>query len=212
MTIFAYLRVSTTKKGQTTENQKLEITNAGYAVDEWYAEEGVSGSIKALERPAFSSMMDKAKAGDTCICTMVDRLGRTASDILHTIDEFKRLKIKLRVLQFDGIDLTSSMGKMIITVMAAAAELERNIIIERTNSGLARAKAEGKLFGRPPKITPEVLKAMCDDRVNGFGYEAIADKYSLPMTSVVRNIKQWKDNLDKYELEYNTKQEQYKCP
>lgn len=211
MTVFAYLRVSTRTKGQTNENQKLQILESGFAVDKFYYEDGISGSIKATLRPAFSEMMKNAKKGDTCICTMIDRLGRTASDILTTVDEFKRLGIKLRVLQFDGVDITSSMGKMIITVMAAMAELERNMLIERTNSGIARAKSEGKIFGRPLAITPEVLASMCKDKENKLTYEGIGKKYNIPLTTVVRNINKWKNNLGGYTSEYAARAEQYEC-
>src|ERR1700741_528568 len=117
MATYAYLRVSTSCFDQTTDNQRKVILDLGFSVDKFFSEDGVSGSVAALERPEFYQMMKVCVAGDTVICTMVDRLGRNASDILHTVDEFKRLGIRLRVTQFDGIDVTSSTGKMIITVM-----------------------------------------------------------------------------------------------
>lgn len=208
MTIFAYLRVSTSVHDQTTDNQKKAIKDAGFAVDEWIAEDGVSGSIRALERPEFTRLMATATKGDTVICTMVDRLGRNASDILHTVDEFKRLGIRLRIMQFDGIDVTSSTGKMIITVMAAFAELEKNILVERTVSGLQRTKAEGTVLGPPLLIHPVTLRAMEQDK-GAMSLDKLAHKYNFPRNTIHRNLKKWGGKMEEYEQEFNLRERQY---
>lgn len=208
-TIFAYIRVSTTSHDQTTDNQKKLITDAGFAVDEWISENGVSGSVNALQRPEFARMMRKAKAGDTVICTMVDRLGRTASDVLHTVDEFKRLGIRLRVMQFDAVDVTSPTGKMIVTVMAACAELEKNLLVERTVAGLARTKEQGTILGPPLTMKPEDLKAICAERAKGKSFDQLATMFPYPRQTIYRNVKKWENNLQQYDDEYFTRQLQY---
>jgi DNA invertase Pin-like site-specific DNA recombinase len=98
---------------------------------------------------------------------MIDRLGRSASDVLNTVEEFARRGVKLRVLQFGGVDVTDSMGKMILTVMAACAELERNLLIERTIAGLARTQASGTRLGTPLSIPPDVMKELLFARMEG---------------------------------------------
>ena len=207
MAIYAYIRVSTDH--QTTDNQRKTIVDAGFSVNVFYSEDGVSGSIKALERPVFSKMMKECKAGDTVIVTMVDRLGRNAQDILHTVEEFKRLSIKLRVLQFDGVDITSSMGKLLVTLMSAFAELEKNTIVERINAGLARTKEAGTILGPPMKLEPKLLRQMCADKAKGDTLDVIAARYDMPRSSIARNIASWAGKMDEYEGKYIVAKGQY---
>lgn len=208
MAVLAYLRVSLEKLN--TDNQRATIADAGFAVDEWICEEGVSGSIKALDRPAFVRMMSLAKSGDTCICTMVDRLGRSASDVLHTVEEFKRLGIKLRVMQFDGVDVTSSMGKLILTVMAACAELEKNLLSERTTRAMKRIKDEGIVkLGPPLKIAPDTLEQILVAKGQGLTLEKISNKFSIPRNTLQKNVAKWGNNLQGYRQEYDSRVAQH---
>lgn len=208
MTVFAYLRVSL--DSLTTENQRSAITDAGFAVDEWVSEDGVSGATKALERPAFAAMMKQAKAGDVCICTMVDRLGRSASDVLHTVEEFKRLGIKLRVMQFDGIDVTSSMGKLVLTVMAACAELERNLLIERTTRAMKRIKDEGVIkLGPPLQITPEQMEQVFADKATGMTLGQMSTKHGFHRNTLQKQITKWDGKMDAYTSEFKARELQH---
>ena len=211
MPTFAYLRISTDSKGQTVDNQHKLLEDSEYTVDEYHSDEGISGSTVAFARPGFALMLSKMKEGDTCIITMLDRLGRSASDILNTIEEFKLRKIRLRVLQFEGIDLTSSVGKMIITCMAAMAELERNMIIERTNAGLARTRAAGTKLGAPYKTSPEVMEALCKRREEGALLSELAEEFSIPIATVALNVKKWNGKAAEYKKEYEARKEQHKA-
>ena len=207
MTSFAYIRVSTT--GQTTENQRKVITDGGFVVDKFYSEEGVSGSVKATERPAFKEMLSVMVAGDTLIVTMVDRLGRSASDILNVVELLKDMGVKVRVLQFDGMDITSSMGKMVLTCMGAMAELERNILIERVNAGLERTKAQGTKLGPPLTVTPAVMGELVAKKASGATLDTLAAEYNIPRNTIARNISKWKDSLGQYLTEWNIRETQY---
>lgn len=207
MTSYAYIRVSTT--GQTTENQRKVITDGGFVVDKFYSEDGVSGSIKATERPIFKGMLSLMVAGDTLIVTMVDRLGRSASDILNVVELLKEMGVKVRVLQFDGMDITSSMGKMVLTCMGAMAELERNILIERVNAGLERTKAQGTKLGPPLTVTPVVMGELVAKKASGATLDALAAEYSIPRNTIARNISKWRDSLGQYLIEWNTRETQY---
>lgn len=207
MTTFAYIRVSL--DSLTTDNQREYILDSGFVVDEFVSEDGVSGSVKAMERPAFVRMMSKAKSGDTCICTMIDRLGRSASDILNTVEEFKRVGIKLRVLQFDGIDVTSSMGKLVLTVMAACAELERNLLIERTKIGMARTRDEGTKLGAPLKMTPEILESVITDKLEGMTLDQLSTKYLVHRNTLQKNIAKWTGRMGEYATEFKARESQY---
>ena len=204
MTTYSYTRVST-KLNQTTSNQDKLIADAGFTVDRVFADVGVSGSIPAFERPAFKEMVEVLKEGDQVVCIMIDRLGRTASDVLQTVEYFKQHNIKLRVLQLDMIDLTtSSMGKLVLTMLAAVAEMERNLTIERVVAGLNRTKAEGTILGKPPKTTPEQLKSIVREIWSGKALNELAEAYSVSTRTLGRYKKQYttEASLKEYEEVY----------
>lgn len=189
MAIFSYGRVST--KEQTTENQRREIEAAGYAVDYWYADEGVSGKVSALQRPQFAKMLGQIRDGETLVVTKLDRLGRDAQDVGATIKMLAARRIEVIVLQLGKLDLTSAAGKLMLTMLAAVAEMERDLLVERTQSGLARAKAEGKTLGRPTSTTEDQRVAMVKRYQGGEGesISALARVYGVSRASVMRIVK-----------------------
>lgn len=150
--VFAYCRVSTLE--QTTENQRREIEAAGFAVQpRRMTEEQISGSVAAGERPGFARLLDRMENGDVLIVTKLDRLGRDAMDVRKTVEQLALSGIRVHCLALDGVDLTSAAGKMTMQVISAVAEFEKDLLIERTHSGLVRARAAGKRFGRPRRST-----------------------------------------------------------
>ncbi|WP_338723735.1 recombinase family protein [Pseudomonas tolaasii] len=145
---FLYARVSTS--GQFTENQTQEVKAAGFDVQaSRVVEETISGSIAASERPGFKKLLDRMECGDVLIVTKLDRLGRNAMDVRQTVEHLAANGIRVHCLALGGVDLTSPAGKMTMQVLGAVAEFERDLLIERTQQGLMRAKAEGKKLGRP---------------------------------------------------------------
>lgn len=189
MATFGYGRVST--KEQTTENQRREIEVAGYVVDYWYADEGVSGKVSALQRPQFAKMLGQIRNGETLVVTKLDRLGRDAQDVGATIKMLAARRIEVIVLQLGKLDLTSAAGKLMLTMLAAVAEMERDLLVERTQSGLARAKAEGKTLGRPVSTNDEQRAAMVKRYQGGEGesISALARVYGVSRASVMRIVK-----------------------
>lgn len=185
MTTFSYTRVSTLKD-QTVANQILQIETAGFKIDKSFEDTGVSGSISAFDRPAFKSMLSEMKESDTCVCISVDRLGRSALDVLKVVEYFRAKNIKLRILQLDMIDLTSSMGKLVLTMLAAVAEMERNLIKERTVSGLERTKAQGTVLGKPLKHTPDHLKTMQEQLSQGVKMVDVAHRNNISERQLAR--------------------------
>ena len=164
--VFAYCRVSTS--GQTTDNQIQEIAAAGFNVLQTRAiAETISGSIAACERPGFKKLMEKLEAGDVLVVTKLDRLGRNAMDVRQTVEALADLGVKVHCMALGGVDLTSPAGKMTMAVISAVAEFERDLLIERTQAGLARAKSEGKVLGRPRALSDaqeaEALQRLDDD-------------------------------------------------
>jgi putative DNA-invertase from lambdoid prophage Rac len=151
---FAYCRVSTAD--QTTENQVREIAAAGFAVTKQRTTtETVSGSVAASDRKGFAKLVDRLESGDVLVVTKMDRLGRNAMDVRATVERLEAAGVRVHCLALGGVDLTSPTGKMTMQIINAVAEFERDLLIERTNSGIERARAEGKKFGRPSALTAE---------------------------------------------------------
>jgi putative DNA-invertase from lambdoid prophage Rac len=137
-------RIST--KDQQSENQRSELVCASYDVRYWFADEGVSGKVPALQRPQFRVLLDRIREGETLVVTKLDRLGRDAKDIGASIKMLASRGIEVIVLQLGKLDLTSSAGKLMFAMLAAMAEMERDLLVERTQAGLERAKAEDKVL------------------------------------------------------------------
>jgi len=152
--VFAYCRVSTAD--QTTQNQSLEIKAAGFAIQpRRLIEESISGSVAAKERPAFIKLLDRLEQGDILVVTKLDRLGRNAMDVRATVEHLAEIGVRVHCLALGGVDLTSPAGKMTMQVIAAVAEFERDLLIERTQSGINRARMAGKRLGRPLSLNKE---------------------------------------------------------
>lgn len=108
--------------------------------------------MAASERPGFSRLLDRMENGDVLIVTKLDRLERDAIDVRKTVQQLPESDIRVHCLALGGVDLTSAAGKMTMQVISAVAEFERDLLLERTHSGIIRARAAGKRFGRPPVL------------------------------------------------------------
>ncbi|WP_430227515.1 recombinase family protein [Paraburkholderia tropica] len=183
--VFAYARVSTNE--QDTAHQMAEIKAAGFAIEERRAiEEQVSGSVCAMLRPGFAKLIDRMEQGDVLIVTKIDRLGRDAIDVRQTVDTLAARGIRVHCLQLGGADLTSPAGKMIMTVLSAMAEFERDLIIERTKAGQATAKAKGVAFGRKPSQARSDTDAIRADLAAGMSAVKAAEKYGTSRNTIMR--------------------------
>ena len=183
--VFAYCRVST--PDQTTDNQLQEIRNAGFNIESHrLITECVSGSVQALARPEFSLLMKKLEKGDVLIVTKLDRLGRNAMDVRATVEALADLGVRVHCLALGGVDLTSSAGKMTMQVLAAVAEFERDLLIERTQAGLTRAKAEGKHCGRPTSLSEDQRNEVCQRLQNGETVAALARAFNTSRQTIMR--------------------------
>ncbi|ODP36194.1 recombinase family protein [Sphingomonas turrisvirgatae] len=182
---FAYCRVSTAD--QTTDNQVREIEAAGFAVDaKRVVTETVSGSVAAMERKGFAKLLDRLESGDVLIVTKLDRLGRNAMDVRGTVERLAADGVKVHCLALGGIDLTSPAGKMTMGVINAVAEFERDLLIERTQSGLARAKAAGKVLGRKQALSQSQQEDVRRRRAAGVSLGTLAKEYGVSRSSIQR--------------------------
>ncbi|WP_028453232.1 recombinase family protein [Chitinilyticum aquatile] len=148
MTTIAYLRVST--DDQTTENQRQQIA-ARYSISKWFRDEAISGTVRASERPALKECLGYLREGDTLVVAAIDRLGRNTVDVLHTVEAIQAKGASV-VSMREGFDLGTPIGKALLTMLAAVAELELSNLKARQMAGIERAKAAGKAMGRPAKV------------------------------------------------------------
>src|SRR5262245_53473835 len=147
-----YMRVSTKGHGQNTDTQAVALREyaqrRGFEIIEEYRDEGISGSKDS--RPALDRLMKDARARkfDVVVVARFDRFARSVSHLLRALEEFSHLGIDFVSLS-ESIDTSTPMGRMIFTVLAAVAELERNLIRERVQMGVTRARKQGNQLGRP---------------------------------------------------------------
>lgn len=183
--VFAYCRVSTTE--QTHENQILEIKAAGFQPEPIrIVTETISGSTAAMERNEFCKLVDRLEPDDVLIVTKLDRLGRNAMDVRTTVERLASTKVRVYCLALGGADLTSPAGKMTMAVIAAVAEFERDLLVERTQAGLARARAQGKKLGRPTSLNPEQLSAIRKRRAQGESLGVLASEFGVSRSAIQR--------------------------
>lgn len=183
--IFAYCRVSTSD--QTPENQLLEISTAGFDVTPRRAiKETISGSVEASQRPGWTSLMNKLEHGDILVVTKLDRLGRNAMDVRETVESLASMGVRVYCLALGGMDLTSPAGKMTMGVINAVAEFERDLLVERTKAGLARARAEGKTLGRPKSLSAEDSKEALRMLAQGISVAEIARHLGTSRQTIMR--------------------------
>ncbi len=182
---FAYARVSTTD--QTATNQLREIESAGFSVDKRrVVTESISGSVSAAQRPGFAELLLKMEGGDVLIVTKLDRLGRNAMDVRATVEDLADRGIRIHCLALGGVDLTSAAGRMTMQVLNAVAEFERDLLIERTQAGIARAKAEGKTMGRPSALTKLQQDKVRQQLSEGASVASLAKLYGTSRQTIMR--------------------------
>ena len=183
MAIFGYGRVSTTV--QNTINQKLELEQAGFNLDFWFSDTGISGKTCASQRPEFARLLEKIRDGETIVVSKLDRLGRDSIDVLQTVRMLSDRQIKVIVHQLGQTDLTSPAGKLLLTMLSAVAAMERDLLVERTQAGLARAKAEGKRLGRPCKTSQVQRQEIRDLLAQGKSVSEVARTYGVSRANVI---------------------------
>jgi len=193
--IYGYIRVSSDK--QTVENQRFEISNFceknSLTIDVW-VEETISGMTK-VENRKLGKLLKKMKKGDVLICSELSRLGRNLLMIMGVLNECMNRDIQVWTIKDNyrlGSDISS---KVLAFAFGLSAEIERNLISQRTREALARKKAEGVVLGRPKgsksaktKLTGQEkrIKELLDKRVSYSAIGRILGVHRLTVSSFVR--------------------------
>lgn len=180
MTVLAYVRVST--EDQSTNAQRHAITER-HNVGKWFEDQAVSGATKALERPNFAELFKYAREGDTLVVAAIDRLGRDTLDLLTTVQALEGKGVAVVSLR-EGFDLSTPIGKAMLTMLGAVAELERSNIRARQLAGITRAKATGQKLGAPKRIDDEAVRIWRE--ANNATIQETATQFSISIAAVKR--------------------------
>lgn len=181
MTVIGYARVSTTD--QDPQLQLDALTEAGAA--KVFVDHGVSGA--KASRPQLDACLDYLREGDTLAVWKLDRLGRNTRHVLEVIDQLHERGIGFRSLT-EGLTTEGAMGKAMLTIMAAFAELERSNMIERTRAGLAVAAANNRHGGRKPKLDQTEALRACELRAKGMTAAEVGKVLGVSRATVYRYL------------------------
>lgn len=183
--IYGYARVSTAKqasKGNSLEEQKQALRDAG-APDENIVTDQYTGT--KIDRPNFSVLISKLQPGDKLIVTKLDRFARTAVDGGKIVQDLWKRGVIIHILNMGLIDDTP-IGKLLVTVLLAFAEFERDMIVERTQAGRESAREKGiRVDGRPPKYPrPQMDHAM--ELLSEYSYSEVARRTGISRSTLTR--------------------------
>jgi DNA invertase Pin-like site-specific DNA recombinase len=191
-----YCRVSTVD--QHPETQLLDLrqfaAQRGLQIVETYTDHGVSGT--KARRPALDKMMEDARRHkfDAVLVWSCDRLARSTKHLLQVLDELNGFGIQF-VSQREAIDTDGALGRAIIVIVSAIAELERSLIVERVRAGMRRAKLEGRRIGRAPLQVNRAL--LLRDRERGLSLNQLAGTHRISKASVCRVLKEEREAVSR---------------
>lgn len=182
MALVAYIRVSSV--GQSLDVQRDKMLAAGVEPDHIFEEKrsGVDSN-----RPALKDALRFARRGDTFVIAKIDRLARSASDLLTIVGELQQRGVELRVLD-QSIDTSNPAGRAMLQMLAVFAEFETAIRAERQMDGIAKAKEKGTKFGRKPQATPDVVASIREMRDGGMLIRDVMKATGLSKASVYRAL------------------------
>ncbi|MFT4718380.1 MAG: DNA invertase Pin-like site-specific DNA recombinase [Rickettsiales bacterium] len=179
MRLFGYARVSTSQ--QSLDIQIKALKNAGVKINRIFTDK-ISGSNS--DREGLKTLSVKVEENDIILVTKLDRLGRDTTDMINLIKKFDEMNVKIRFLD-DGISTEGTMGKMVVTILSAVAQAERQRILERTNEGRLEAKMKGIKFGRKRTIDREKVRSLFE---KGIGATKIAKEMGIGRSTVYKLV------------------------
>ena len=181
MAVIGYARVSTTDQNPQLQIDALKEAGATRI----FIDQGVSGSTAS--RPEFDACLDHLRKGDVLTVWKLDRLGRNTRHVLEVMDELTERGIGFRSLT-EGVHTEGAMGKAMLAIMAAFAQLERDTMLERTRAGLAAAAANGRMGGRPRKVADSDTAKARQRRDKGIAATDIAKMLGVSRATVYRYL------------------------
>lgn len=181
---FGYTRVSTAmqaREGTSLESQKARLIDAGVQEAHIFTDEGVSGAKSS--RPALDKMLSQLREEDEVVVPSLSRLGRNHTDLMILVSRLRSLGVEVSFLS-EGFDTRTAAGRMMLGVFGALAEMERELIAERTALGRERARALGRLGGRPKKYDARTLaRVRRMERTDDLTVKERASALGIPVAS-----------------------------
>ncbi len=179
MRLFGYARVSTSQ--QSLDIQVKALKEAGVKASRIFTDKA---SGRHVDRDGLHLLRLKVEEGDVILVKKLDRLGRDTADMIALIKEFDSMGVAVRFLD-DGLSTEGTMGKMIVTILSAVAQAERQRILERTNEGRVEAKAKGVKFGRKRTVDKDKIR---DLHKQGVGATDIARQMGIGRSTVYKSL------------------------
>lgn len=182
--LIGYVRVSTARQGESLKTQRQALLDSGCDPKHIYADT-ISGA--RWSRPELDKALEFMREGDTLVVTRLDRLGRNVRETILTIADLGDRGMNVRVLE-PSLDTAQPMQKVVITIMSALAEWERDLLIARTREGVAHARAEGRVAGPKPKLSPEQLRMARKAVASGESVASVARSLGVSRQTVYRAL------------------------
>jgi DNA invertase Pin-like site-specific DNA recombinase len=178
-----YARVSTDEQVADLQHDALQAAGCVKVFTD-----KASGSLD--RRPQLDRLLDQLRPGDTVVVWRLDRLGRSLKHLIQIVEDLAEAGVGFKSLT-EGMDTTTSGGKLIFSIFGALAEFERSLIRERTMAGLASARARGRVGGRPPVMTPDKVKVARQlYKAKELTVEEIAKTIGVSRKTVYRHLEQ----------------------
>jgi DNA invertase Pin-like site-specific DNA recombinase len=174
-----YARVSTDEQ---TLALQLDALN-GAKCDQIFQDDGLSSM--AAKRPGLAAALDALQDGDVLTVWRIDRLGRSTAQLTLLLDDLRKRGVGFHSIM-DGLDTTTATGRAAFGIIAVMAQLERELIVERTRAGMAAARRRGKRLGRPAKLKPEQLDYAAERIAAGEGRAVVARKLGVDPSTLRR--------------------------
>jgi len=184
MALLGYARVSTNLQDLSIQKERLISEGVRDSSDFLFTDKA---SGKNDERKGLQLMLTKARECDVIVVTKLDRLGRNTADMISIIDDLHKRRIAVKFLD-DGISTEGTMGKMVVTILAAVAQAERERILERTNEGRRAAITQGVKMGRRPIITKQLKSKVIELVASGIPKTEISCNLNISRQSIYNII------------------------
>ncbi|RAU45269.1 DNA-invertase [Pseudocitrobacter sp. RIT415] len=175
-----YVRVSTIEQNPELKREAIERANC-----ELIFEDKMTGT--KAKRPGLNKLLKKIRHGDTVVVWKLDRLGRSLINLADLLQRFKRDNIQFLSLT-EGINTSTSMGRFTFHIMSALAEMERDLIVERTRAGLAIARKQGRIGGRRPKYSEAQWAQMGRLILDGMSRNQVAIIFDVGISTLYRKF------------------------
>ncbi|ORB32794.1 recombinase family protein [Mycobacterium persicum] len=183
--LLGYARVSTGH--QSLDAQTDALVSAGVSAERVYSDK-LTGTSTREQRPGLGALLDYARPGDTIVVVGIDRLGRSAAEVMTTIRDLGQRGVILRSLR-EGIDTSNATGRMIAGVLASLAELELELQKERVAAAKAARRARGGNMGRPKALSADKIRQAHTMRASGEPVDKIAQTLGVSLSTVHRALR-----------------------